>query len=136
MTSMREQDRITSIPPKTPRHGDWRFVSEMQMPDGCGPAMRWLHPTGILVLSAVDVAEPENKPEWHVSVSFRNGVATAEVMAQVRRDFEMQAAQEDNHGNGVVRHLWLAVADVDRREDCHCVNEVAPTVDGEREWRP
>lgn len=119
--------------PKRPLSGNWAHTGRLQLGLGGTLTERW-ELGGIVALS--DVSAPEGKPEWHVSVTDRGGIADALVMAQVRRDFGMVDAQEDNHGKGKARHLWLVVPERDRRPDCHCVNEAPPNVEGEREWRP
>ena len=122
--------------PRAPILGEWQEITERvaALPNRNTRVFR--HPSGILALSDTVVPDESEKPEYHVSVSFRGGVAGAEVMAYARHAFRLEDAQEDNHGPGVARHLWMACEEADRKPDCHCVNEVAPTIDGERVWRP
>lgn len=89
-----------------------------------------MHDDGLQVLSAVedldDLGRPLH-PEYHVSVSVLTGLAPPherrtpkdEEMEIVRRDFGMGAADEYNHGPGIVRHLWLDVG-ADAQEACPC----------------
>ncbi len=64
---------------------------------------------------------------WHVSVSEDGRRAGRQAIRAVRRDFGMDAAEEDNHAPGkVLRCLWLEV-DPSRRRGCVCVAE-APEV--------
>lgn len=104
-----------TIERRKPKSGDWTI-------DVVGPDWtRWIHPSGILVLAAVNHIDGDG-PTHHVSVSFRGGRAPREVMRQVRADFDMQAAEEDNHSPAkIIRSLWLPVnRDVGR---CPCVDE-------------
>lgn len=121
-----------STEPKKPASGPWRFLRVLTI--GPFTATAYVTLDGNAVLSAVEA--PDGKPEYHVSVSRAGAVASDELVSQVRRDFGMEEAQEDNHGPGVVRHLWLAVEPVDRKPDCHCVNEAPAGEDGPRVWRP
>jgi hypothetical protein len=99
----------------------------------------------IQVLSAVELAEEEAigliLPSYHVSavVIDAHGAPTRSCTDSeldiVREAFQMDGADEDNHGHGLVRHLWLAVGA--RVEDpCACKQDEPTTVDGPREWRP
>lgn len=48
--------------------------------------------------------------EWLVSVSAVGRRASDDALARVRRDFEMELAEEDSPAGGVSRQLWLAAA--------------------------
>jgi hypothetical protein len=140
---MDSAEGIESVPtetPKIPVTGSWTRTPTPQafraIPLGAGLA-RFVSDDGVVVLSAVEWVEGHTGlivPHYHVSVSHRNQVASTDVMMAVRHDFQMEDAEEDNHGHGIVRHLWREVHG-DPKE-CHCKNEAPPTVDGEREWRP
>lgn len=121
--------------PKVPVTGDWTHLGTSNL-DGF-VVERYVNPESVRVLSAVEWVEGHTGllvPHYHVSVSHQGNVASHDVMDAVRRDFQMQDAEEDNHGKGIVRHLWREVHGTPA--DCHCKNEDPPTVDGEREWRP
>lgn len=79
----------------------------------------------LVVLSECALMEaPDGSHEmvetWLVSVS-RSGeaMATEKDFKRVRRDFDMKAAEEDNHVNGRARDLFLVV-DPARRVTCEC----------------
>lgn len=103
----------------------------------------WDHPAlGVRVLSSIH-AVPKNPPgpgsllvpHWHVSASYRATkparACTDQEMEVVRRDFAMGGAEEDNHGPGVARHLWLA-CDEDREPECPCKHDEDRLVEGPR----
>lgn len=97
--------------------------------------------SGLQVLSAVDVAEDTATglalPQWHLSVvrreppAFEPGVASDQHMEVVRAAFGMGGAEEDNHGPGVARHLWL-VCGRTRQPDCACKADEERIVEGDR----
>ena len=64
----------------------------------------------------------EEIAQWLVSVSKRGRRPSDEDFARVRRAFDMEDAEEDNHFPGVARHLFLTV-DVARRVECECKAE-------------
>jgi hypothetical protein len=124
--------------PRAPITGNWVYKGRQRLPGGLPPADKYESPDGILVLSAYEIGEGHSGlivPHFHISVSYRSTTATAEMMRAVRHDFHMEAADEDNHGQGVVRHLWLEAHRAVPAE-CHCKNEDPPRVEGERAWRP
>lgn len=95
-------------------------------------------------ISAIEVVEdkdsPIARPSYHVSAIYlgaREGeerACTDDELERVRVAFQMDGADEDNHGEGIARHLWL---DCDKRvEDlCACKQDEETFVDGSREWR-
>lgn len=120
--------------PRTPVSGNYTRGINVRI--GEVIAADYIDQFGLRVLSAVEIVEGHSGllvPHYHVSVSARSGIASAAMMNKVRQDFQMQDAEEDNHGKGVVRHLWREV--YGEPKECHCKNEEAPMVDGEREWR-
>lgn len=113
---------ITDIPRRAPPTDTaWRCIAiEPEW-------TRWYHPpSNPSVLSAVELADPEIGPEWHVSVVVLGPAskpmrAGRGVVAMVLRDFGMVAEGEDNHvPGGKARHFWLA-ANADMRGVCPCV---------------
>lgn len=95
----------------------------------------------LCVLSAVEWAESADGsdvivPHWHVSVATiepggGRRVSTDEEVERVRAAFDMGGADEDNHGPGIVRHLWLQVGK--RVEEvCPCKQDEDRIVEGDR----
>jgi hypothetical protein len=97
------------------------------------------------VISAVEAVEdPEVGlivPSFHVSaLAIGPGgrparACTDAELDRVREAFQMDGADEDNHGRGLARHLWLRVGA--RVEDpCACKQDEPTAADGPRLWRP
>lgn len=98
---------------------------------------------GLQVLSAIDIADDPANPGapprayWHVSVMARGvlfgmlSIATDEQLERVRSAFDMGGAEEDNHGPGKARHLWLACGST-RQPDCACKTDEDRHADGAR----
>ncbi|MEL6715152.1 MAG: hypothetical protein AAFP86_15325, partial [Planctomycetota bacterium] len=96
-------------------------------------------------ISSVDLAgEPELGivvPSYHVSaVAFTPDGRTQRSCTdaefdRVREAFQMDGADEDNHGRGNARHLWLAVG-ARVETPCPCKEDEPTTADGPRLWRP
>lgn len=127
---------VTDLAPKRPRSlSRWQLHGRRRLPDIGGFAMVW-RCDGIQVLSAVE--SPEGFPEFHVSVTVATGLAyperrcaTDQEIEFVRSQFAMGGAEEDNHGAGIARHLWLRV-DADRQDPCPCKQDEERTVEGDR----
>ena len=127
--------------PKRPGRG-WVGGSHPNMPG----ATVWCSQTEPLqAISAVEIVEdPELRivvPSYHVSAlaigpdGRPNRALTDEEFDRIRAAFEMDGADEDNHGQGYARHLWLRVGA--RVEDpCPCKQDEPTTTDGSRLWRP
>jgi len=109
----------TIIPPLRPSGSGW-----IQMPNppqwvSMGyEANCWQHlPSGLCVISAVEVAKPEPGenplgPEYHVSVSRSGERCTSQEAAWVLAQFGAGGATEDNHvPHGKVRNFWRPVAE-------------------------
>jgi len=116
---------------KHPKTGDWVFDVMVRFPQGHLGA-RWVHRTGIMVLSSVDDVR-DRGPEFHMSVTYRGGVASAEHVRVALEAFDMAGSDEDNHvPNGRVRNFWLPVnRDVGL---CECKDEKLHER-GEYAWR-
>ncbi len=137
---------------RAPKTGGWRLMGFV--PLGNGEELgAWYWRGGVDVLSTTELIENEgvghDTLEWHISVSvsemaglsidgrpaYRRVAASDEILTAVRRDFEMEAAFEDNHNPGVVRNLFLAVNPSDRRPACSCEANEKPHQEGCRVWR-
>lgn len=122
---------MTALPPdRAPSTRGWRYLG--RTPTGSGTsAATWLHDSGIGVLSSVDVVDLEPPaagivaPHFHVSATFRDRgtghrrACTDQELEQVRAAFGMGGADEDNHGPGIARHLWM-LCGRDREPACPC----------------
>lgn len=110
----------------------------------------WYHrPTGIRVLSAVEVAKDKDGidrgPEYHVSVSKWNvrasgpcRVSTTEANWMLRQ-FGLDGAEEDNHvPSGIARNFWRTVAEPMIGLECACKADEPAIVEdrGDYVWRP
>lgn len=119
---------------KQPTGKGWTFCGFRMLPPPCYKALLWQSDDGLSVLSAVE--DPEGPEEFHLSaVCFINAtkqrVCTDEEMERVRADFGMGGAEEDNHGPGNARHLWLRT-DKDTQEECPCKQDEERVVEGSR----
>lgn len=122
------------VPCKRPVSGAWRRVyvtGSVELYDHALIPLR--------VLSSVDwVGETEggNGWEYHVSVSrrtktFRQRVASDDVVKMALEAFGMTEAREDNHvPNGVVRNFWLPVDGRPPHCDCETTEAPHPMGDG------
>lgn len=104
-------------------------------------AVIWDNPaTGVRVLSSIHLV-PKNTdgsvlvPHFHISATHQAGrparACTDQEMEVVRRDFDMGGAEEDNHGPGIARHLWLACGE-EREPECPCKQDEHRLVEGAR----
>ena len=130
--------------PRNPAVAGWLWVAvRPASPDGVEGAQHAYqnHELELQVLSSVDVAEDSESglalPSWHVSVvarrapRFEPSVAADQEIELVRAAFHMGGAEEDNHGSGVARHLWL-VCGRQRQSDCACKTDEERIVEGDR----
>lgn len=78
---------------------------------------------GLLVVSTLNNGELPRGGQglsWHVSASTVGARRCNDrQLARVRRDFRMEAAEEDNHQPGIARNLFLSV-DPAFRVTCEC----------------
>jgi len=56
---------------------------------------------------------------------------TDEEMERVRQAFGLAGAEEDNHGPGIARHLWI-VCGREKEPPCPCKQDEQRTVEGPR----
>lgn len=100
----------------------------------------WLHhPTGIVVISAVEVVEKGRGPEYHLSMTIE-GISrcTSAEAAEVLMMFDMFGAEEDNHvPDGIARHFWRPVNENLIGIECECKDEEPKIVEdkGDYVWR-
>lgn len=127
---------MNDITPKRPRNlSRWRLHGRQALPAIGTYALAWQN-GGLCVFSAVEA--PEGFPEFHISVTVLTGLAypksrcaTDQELELVRGEFGMGGAEEDNHGPGIARHLWLKVG-ADRQDACPCKADEERTVEGDR----
>lgn len=116
-------------------------MSQVVTPQGCAEAWRNLD-LGLQVITSVELVErnPPGSgivaPHFHVSAIHRSGMGgqracTDQELELVRAAFGMGAAEEDNHGPGIARHLWILVG-ADREPACPCKAAEVRTVEGPR----
>lgn len=87
---------------------------------------RYLY-AGLLVFSELsDMEAPDGSkeliPQWLVTVSKSGRRVSDRDLERVRRAFDMEGAEEDNHAPGITRALFLTV-DPGRRVECECKTE-------------
>lgn len=126
--------------PLRPKVPGWIPAGRVDLPHG-GWAEHWIHRGMRLSLfSAVDVVDVEPAkaviaPHYHVSVvNLRTAIPAScsdEEMERVREAFDLAGAEEDNHGPGKARHLWILCGRT-REPQCPCKQDEERTVDGTR----
>ena len=117
---------LSIINPLRPKSPDWKqyivpFRAEF-------PLERWMHVSGINVLSAVEVMSDEDKgPEYHLSITFYNPRTKqvercdSNAARWVVSEFGMDGAEEDNHvPSGKARHFWRTVREDLIGQECKC----------------
>jgi hypothetical protein len=121
----------------------WRWLGVYPLPTG-GQAHGWSHDEHWLrCLSAVEMVEQNPPgsglvvPHFHVSVTFScalTGVrraATDQEVELVRAAFGLAGAEEDNHGPGIARHLWIACGR-EKEPACPCKQDEQRIGEGDR----
>lgn len=134
----------SAVKPLRPSGDGWKRV-ELRAKPSVFPCQAWIHSTGLLVISAMEVADGIHHdraiPQYHISISYRLGEVTCrcspEQAAWVLEQFGAQAALEDNHGP-LIRSFWMPVNESLRGADCACKEDEAAVVDKKDgfEWRP
>lgn len=119
----------------------WILVGNVALRDGLR-AVGWLHSgLGVSCLSVVEMVETNPPgsgliaPHYHVSATHRAGqvprICTDEEMERVREAFGLARAEEDNHGEGIARHLWI-LCGREREPECPCKKDEQRVVEGDR----
>lgn len=127
------------IQPEAPNNPAWQ-VFEVKPQTGF-PAVGYHHPRlNLNVISAIEVAEKEIGPEYHISISRCSGPGlprrcSAEEARMVLKQFDAEAATEDNHSS-IIRNYWMPVNQALVGMDCDCKSTEAAIVEGDFEWRP
>jgi hypothetical protein len=120
--------------PRRPRHAGWRpdpdaAARVILRSMGRSVAEAWRY-RGILVISAVEDVDDGRgaTPTWHLSITERGDRPGLRAMATVRRDFDMEEAEEDNHGPAMkLRDLWLPI-EPRMRGECACKAAEEPVI--------
>lgn len=128
------------LQPKLPNNPAWRAFQVAVKTDY--PAIGFYHARlDLYVISAVEVAEQEIGPEYHVSISKTKGpfsqprrcsLAEAKLVC---KQFGMEGAKEDNHSS-IIRSYWMPVNESLIGIECECKDQEAVIREGDFEWRP
>jgi len=126
------------LKPKTPNNSLWITQEVKQFSEYS--AVGYYHPRlKIFVISAVEVAEKEIGPEFHISISKSVGnrprrcsMAEAEM---VLKQFGAEGAKEDNHSS-LIRSFWMPINESLVGIECDCKDDEAVVREGDFEWRP
>lgn len=129
------------LTPKLPNNKIWR-PREVEL-DSDYPAIAFYHPRLCLyVISAVEVAEKEIGPEYHISISKSGGTMSNRPrrcsMAEAKmvlKQFDAEGATEDNHSS-ITRNFWMPVNESLIARECDCKDDEAVIREGDFEWRP
>lgn len=141
--------RVTTsiIQPKRPTGPGWNRATWWTCPPALAelgyPTEAWQHTSGLFVLSAVEVAQPEPGevalgPEYHLSVSLLGRRCSSADAVFVLDQFGLNDATEDNHvPSGRVRNFWRPVADNLSGYQCPCQDKEPAMVEdgGDYVWR-
>lgn len=126
--------------PKLPNNNLWQAQEVEQVSDY--PAIGFYHPRlKLFVISAVEVAEVEIGPEYHISISKYAGPysrprrCTMPEAQMVLKQFGAQGAKEDNHSS-IIRSFWMPVNESLIGQECECKDQEAVIREGDFEWRP
>ncbi len=127
--------------PLRPSGPGWTLVRRVKLATG-HEADGWLNgDVGAACLSCVEIVEQNPPgsgivaPHYHVSATHPFGpvrrACTDEEMERVRAAFGLAGAEEDNHGDGIARHLWI-LCGREREPACPCKQDEQRTVEGPR----
>lgn len=127
------------IKPLQPNNPVWK---QGEAVTGTGyPAKAYYHPRlQLFVISAVEVAEEEIGPEYHLSISKSSlgsqpRRCSAEEARLVVKQFGAEGATEDNH-TSIIRNYWMPVNESLIGMECDCKDQEAVIREGDFEWRP
>lgn len=109
------------IKSKRPKDASWKRVDSIRGIDG-GTIERWMHVSGLLVLSSVEAPERDIGPEYHVSVTMAGKRCTSNEAKFALKAFDMEHSDEDNH-TLIARNFWQPVADCKADYVCPCKDE-------------
>ncbi|WP_288944446.1 hypothetical protein [uncultured Marinobacter sp.] len=128
------------LKPKAPNNNVWRAREVERISEY--PAIGFYHlRLKLFVISAVEVAEKEIGPEYHLSISKYSGpysqprrCSMAEAQ-MVLKQFDAEGAKEDNH-TSLIRSFWMPVNESLVGIECECKDQEAIIREGDFEWRP
>lgn len=137
------------IQPLTPSGAGWVRLPPLPKQVSLGyPAIAFSHDTGLLVISAVEVAEDKDQinrgAEYHIIISKetfygRKLRCDSNEAAWVLAQFGCVGAIEDNHvPGGFVRNFWRPVAEPLVGMECACKDDEPAIKEdkGDFVWRP
>lgn len=133
------------IKPKRPKGRGW-VMATFPMPEELSMGFAneiWRHESGLTVISAVEVAAPEEGhqplgPEYHISLTLNGKRADRNAARFIKRAFNMEDATEDNHvPGGMARNFWRPVADRLSGIECPCKEDEPAIAEdkGDYVWR-
>lgn len=130
----------SALKPKLPNNNLWQ-PREVETKTEY-PAIGFYHPRlRLFVISAVEVAEKEIGPEYHISISRYCGpysqprrCSMAEAQ-KVLKQFDAEGAKEDNHSS-LIRSFWMPVNQSLVGIECDCGDQESVIREGDFEWRP
>lgn len=114
------------IQPKKPKAKHWvKLDGDTRQFTFGYESFAYCHPTGIFVISSVEVANDENDidkgPEYHISITKNGGRCTSNEAAWACKQFDMLDSDEDNHvPYGIARNFWKPVSEKFIGHVCPC----------------
>lgn len=127
-----------------PQGAGWREIPHDSRLTLGYPSRAFIHKSGLVVISAVEVASDEDKgPEYHISISkqvigFPPSRCDSNEAVWVVAQFHLEGADEDNHvRSGIVRNFWRPVATPLISMECRCKADEPAVVEdkGDFIWR-
>ncbi len=109
---------VRIIKPKRPKSSRWRHYDDFEFLPGAF-AERWIHDSGLFVLSSVDAPDRDLGPQYHISISNSGKRATTNQALVALKAFDMEHSDEDNH-TLMARQYWQPVADHMAEYVCPC----------------
>lgn len=130
----------SAVKPKLPNNPAWQYC-EVEVATDYPAFGFYHHRLKLFVISAVEVAETEIGPEYHLSVSRYGGpysqprrCSMAEAQ-MVLKQFDAEGAKEDNHSS-IIRSFWMPVNQSLVGIECDCKDQESVIREGDFEWRP